>query len=182
MINSGRYWSLLMQSRENWKNPVKGENSYQNQLPHISASSAWWREENTISYCPFPNPDPVVIDLSLPGTAVTSLSCLCPDSLTWWQPGWKGGLKIWPERNVDWTPLAAGVRSQLSGEQSKSFFPLAVSGSGPRKDAIFCTFLWGCLLCPGGCSVPSEILIACVSWNLTRYLKGFLFERIFNVA
>ena len=51
-----------MQSRENWENPVKGENSYQNQLPHVSASSAWWREENTISYCPFPNPDPVVID------------------------------------------------------------------------------------------------------------------------
>lgn len=29
-----------------------------------------------------------------------------------------------------------------------------------------------------GCSVPSEILCSCVSWNLTRYLKGFLFERI----
>ena len=81
--------------------------------------------------------------LSLPGTAATLLSYLSwqLDLVTARLEGGGEGLKIWLERNMGWTPFVTRVHSQLSGEPSKSFFPLALFRSGPRKDAIFCTFL-----------------------------------------
>lgn len=169
MINSGRYWSLLMQlgelgeSSEGWEFLPKSASQ-------ISASSAGGEKKILCHTVPF-HIQTQWLSIFLSRTAVTSLSCLCPDSLTWWRPGWRGPQNM-AERNVWTTPFGVRVHSQLSGEQSKSFFPLAVSRSGPRKDAILLHLSLRMPPVSRGCSVPARSTCLC------QLKPDKIFERI----
>lgn len=105
--------------------------------------------------------------------------CLVCVLTAWLGDGQAGrGPQIWPERNVDWTPFVARVHSQLSGEQSKSFFLADAPGVALGR-MLSCTFLWGCLLCVQGVvQYRQKYLLPLCHLKPDKIFERISFERI----